>query len=332
MNARTQISDLFSREEIRQLTQSSNLKGFQAVGLTWTVIGLTFGTVAVLWPYLNGFGKVVTCLLALVILAGRQLTLGILTHDAAHRSLFKTPWLNDVLADWLCARPVWNNVHLYRPYHLLHHAKTSTADDPDLSLVAGLPTTPRSLMRKFARDIFGITGIKFVIGRILMDLGLMRWTVANDVQWLPQQGRSWWDYPLAFIKNSGAAMIVNAVLLAILWASSYPALYLLWVLAYITPFPLLLRIRSMAEHAGTESSLDVLKNTRTTQAGWIARALFAPIHVNYHIEHHLMASVPYFKLPVMHKMLRERGYVGKPPTYFEVFKLMASKNHGQPKS
>lgn len=325
MDSRTQVSSLFNREEIKQLTQASDLKGAQAVAFTWLVIALTFVMVAGLWPYLNGVGKVLICIVALIILAGRQLALGILTHDAAHRSLFKTAWLNDVLVDWLCARPVWNNLQYYRPYHLLHHAKTSTPADPDLSLVVGLPTTQPSLLRKFARDICGITGLKFMAGRILMDLGFIRWTVTNDIQWLPQQHRAWWSYPLALAKNGGPAFMTNAVLFCILWFAGHPMLYGLWVLAYLTPFPLFIRIRSMAEHAATETSNDVLRNTRTTHAGFIARALVAPIRVNYHIEHHLMASVPYFNLPIMHHMLRERGYVKQPPTYFDVFKIMAIK-------
>ena len=47
----------------------------------------------------------------------------------------------------------------------------------------------------------------------------------------------------------------------------------------------------MAEHAGMQTSNTALTNTRT-RAGWIARSFVAPIHVNYHMEHHLMASAP----------------------------------------
>jgi fatty acid desaturase len=326
MNSRTKVTDLFSREEIKMLTTKSDLMGAWAVGSTWAVIGLTFASVAWVWPQVGITGKLLVCILALIILGGRQLALGIITHDASHSTLFKTQWLNDHLVDWLCARPVWNKLHNYRPYHLRHHAKTSTPDDPDLSLVAGLPTTQRSLIRKFVRDISGITGIKFVAGRILMDLGVIEWTVTNEIKRIPQAGRTWWSYPLTFIKNSGPAMMTNAVIFALMWVSGHPWLYALWLLAYITPFPLFIRIRSMAEHAATEKTTDVLKNTRSTRAGYIARALVAPINVNFHIEHHLMASVPYFRLPLMHKMLLARGYVQKPPNYFDVFKIMSSKS------
>ena len=329
MNERISVTELFSRDEIKMLTARSDVRGMWAVASTWAVIGATFAGVGVLWQYLPWWGKLFVCVLALIILAGRQLALGIITHDASHGTLFKTKWMNDHLVDWLCARPVWNNLHNYRPYHLRHHAKTSTPDDPDLILVAGLPTTRASLLRKFARDISGITGIKFVIGRFMMDLGLMEWTVTNEVKRIPQAGRPWWDYPRTFVKNSGAALMTNGVLFSALWASGHPELYALWLLAYVTPFPLFIRIRSMAEHADRETTSDVLRNTRTTKAGFIARALVAPINVNFHIEHHLMASVPYFRLPLMHRMLRERGYVPEAPGYFEVLDQLSSKTTPQ---
>lgn len=326
MISRTKVTDLFSREEITMLTAKSDLMGTWAVGSTWAVIGLTFAGVVWAWPQVGITGQLLVCILALIVLGGRQLALGIITHDASHSTLFKTQWLNDYLVDWLCARPVWNKLHNYRPYHLRHHAKTSTPDDPDLSLVAGLPTTKGSLARKFLRDISGITGLKFVAGRILMDLGIIEWTVTNEVKRIPQAGRTWWSYPLSFVKNSGAAITTNAVLFGLMWVSGHPWLYALWLLAYITPFPLFIRIRSMAEHAATEKTTDVLKNTRSTRAGYIARALVAPINVNFHIEHHLMASVPYFRLPRMHKMLLARGYVQTPPSYFDVFRIMSTKS------
>jgi len=38
-----------------------------------------------------------------------------------------------------------------------------------------------------------------------------------------------------------------------------------------------------------------------------------------------MASVPYFKLPRMHRLLRDRGHVPVPPSYFEVIESLSSK-------
>ncbi|MCH7330301.1 fatty acid desaturase family protein [Acinetobacter modestus] len=325
MNTRTSISDLFTREEITELTTKSDLHGSWAVLSTWAVIGGTFAAVASTWEYLPVWGKLLMCIAALVILAGRQLALAIIMHDASHQSLFKTKWLNDIATDWLCARPIWNDLKKYRAHHLRHHSKTSTVEDPDLSLVEGFPTSKKSLMRKFFRDVSGITGLKFALGRVLMDVEKMEWTVSNDRRWISQEGRHWVDYPKAFLKNSGGAIATNTALFSILWAAGHPKLYALWILAYLTPFPLFLRVRSMAEHAGMPTSNSALTNTRSTKAGYIARALVAPIHVNFHKEHHLMATVPYFKLPKMHQMLLERGHVPEPPSYWQVLNELSDQ-------
>lgn len=325
MNSKVSVTELFSRDEIKELTTTSDLHGAWAVGSTWTVIVMTFGTVAYSWEYLPTWGKVLMCALALAILAGRQLAMAILMHDASHHSLFKTKWLNTHLTDWLCARPIWNDVSKYRPYHLKHHAKTSQPDDPDLGLVKNFPITQSSLFRKFFRDLNGQSGLKFLAGRVLMDLELLEWSVSNDPKPIPRGDRSNLELAKNLLKNSSGMLISNAAIFSALWASGHPKLYLLWPLAYITPFPLFIRIRAMAEHAGLETSHSALSNTRTTRAGWLARALVAPIHVNYHIEHHLMASVPHQKLGRMHQMLREREYVDAPPSYLDVIRSLLKK-------
>jgi fatty acid desaturase len=244
-------------------------------------------------------------------------------HDAAHGTLFNNKKLNDHLAQWLCAKPIWNDLYYYRPYHLQHHAKTASTEDPDLSLISGLPTDKAGLVRKFARDIFGLTGMKFLLGRVLMDLGILKWSVTNHIEKLPQQGRAWWDYPLTFIKNSYGMLLTNGLLLIVLAASGYGWLYALWVLAYVTPFPLFIRIRNMAEHACTQKTANIFANTRTTSAGWLARATVAPLRVNYHMEHHLMASTPYFRLPAMHQLLRHKQAVPVPPNYLDVMAIVS---------
>lgn len=325
MNSKVSVTELFSRDEIKELTMTSDLHGAWAVGSTWTIIVMTFGTVAYSWEYLPTWGKVLMCALALAILAGRQLALAILMHDASHHSLFKTKWLNTHLTDWLCARPIWNDVSKYRPYHLKHHAKTSQPDDPDLGLVKNFPITQSSLFRKFFRDLNGQSGLKFLAGRVLMDLELLEWSVSNDPKPIPRGDRSNLELAKNLLKNSSGMLISNAAIFSALWASGHPKLYLLWPLAYITPFPLFIRIRAMAEHAGLETSHSALSNTRTTRADWLARAFVAPIHVNYHIEHHLMASVPHQKLGRMHQMLREREYVDAPPSYLDVIRSLLKK-------
>ena len=77
-------------------------------------------------------------------------------------------------------------------------------------------------------------------------------------------------------------------------------------------------------HGCVTRSPDVLENTRTTRAGLLLRLTVAPNRVNYHVEHHLLAAVPFYRLPAMHRMLRERGLLAAPLGYSDVLRLASS--------
>jgi fatty acid desaturase len=89
-----------------------------------------------------------------------------------------------------------------------------------------------------------------------------------------------------------------------------------------------MRIRSIAEHAMIPDPTDEMKNTRTTTARWWERLLIAPNCVNFHLEHHLLPTVPHYNLRRMHRMLRARGALADAcvaPSYADVLRLAASK-------
>jgi fatty acid desaturase len=316
--ARRTPRELFSREEIARLTARSDLAGAWAVLSTWAVIAAAFAVLA-LFPHPLVF------LLVVIVLGGRQLTLAVLSHEAAHRTLFRTPWLNDVVGDWLCARLIWNDVPRYREHHLRHHGHTGTERDPDMSLVTPFPATRRSLLNKFLRDLTGVAGLRRMLGQFLMDIGVLKYTVAAEVERLPRNGRGVLDYTRAGARNMAGFVLSNLMLALVLAMAGGLWLYSAWAVAYLTTFSLFIRIRSIAEHACTERSPDMLRNTRTTRAGWLARMTVAPLSVNYHQEHHLMASVPCYRLPLMHRWLKEKAVVGEPPGYLEVLRLASSR-------
>lgn len=74
------------------------------------------------------------------------------------------------------------------------------------SLVAGFPVSKQSLTRKFLRDLTGITGLKFSLGRVLMDLDVMKWTVANDQIWLDRSDKNFVDYAKSIAKTVQALL------------------------------------------------------------------------------------------------------------------------------
>ena len=105
-------------------------------------------------------------------------------------------------------------------------------------------------------------------------------------------------------------LIVNAAILAALIAVGQGLLYLMWLAATVFIQPLVSRIRQIAEHAAVPNltSSDPRENTRTVLANPLVRLFICPHGVNYHIEHHLLASVPIYRLPKLHACLRKVGY------------------------
>ncbi len=320
MQPEPSIHDYLSKEEIRGLLSPSDARGWLSVATTW---GLIAGALALaIWrphPLTIGF--------ALIILGGRHLALAILMHEAAHRSLFRTRRLNDLVGTWLCAAPTWQDVKRYREHHLTHHAHTNSDADPDRALMAPFPTSRRSLARKFARDLLAITGIKRLIGLFLMDFGFLTYTVAGDPRPIPRAERNWRSQFLQGARNVFPVVVTNATLFAILYALGAPWAYGLWALSYLTTFSLFIRIRSIAEHACTDLTDNAFANTRTIQAGPIARLTVAPHHVNYHLEHHLLMTVPHYRLRRMHRLLFARGVYETSPfakNYLEVLRVATS--------
>ncbi len=315
---RVKVDELLSAEEIARLTQRSDWAGWWAVLSTWAVIAASFAVLA-------RWSNPLVFLAVVLVLGGRQLALAILMHEASHRTLFATRALNEGLADWLCGRPIWSDVERYRKHHLKHHAYTNTDDDTDNSLSVNFPTTRLSLARKLLRDAVGVTGLKRLFGIFMMDIGAMKYTVAADVVYLPRAGRSVMSYVRDGVRNMWRTALVNLIMFGVLYALGCGWVYIAWVVAYLTAFSVFIRIRSIAEHACTERSTDPFRNTRTTRAGWLARATVAPIHVNFHIEHHLMAAVPYFRLKRLHALLVERGHVSHGPGYLDVLRIATDR-------
>lgn len=308
-------NEVLSKDEIQSLLKISDLRGLSEVLITWGVIFGSFYLVS--WK-----SNILTIFIAIYLIGGRQLALAILMHDAAHFALFNHKKINDFIGQWFCAAPVWHSLPKYRVHHLAHHKYAGSEQDPDYSLVKGFPITRLSLIRKFARDLFGISGIKRIFAQLLMDFGYLKYTVAANVE-KDTEPRSLFSRFTYGLINFLPFLISNIALYFILSYLGLGSVYYLWPVAYLTTFSLFVRIRSIAEHACTDMDLHPVKSTRTTYANIFARLSVAPHHVNYHLEHHFLMTVPSYRFPEFHKILKERGVYQDghlAQGYFEVLK------------
>jgi len=302
---RVKAGDYFTPEELAPLTARSAWKGVALVAHCWGVI-LAAAAIGAVWP--------ITIPLMVMIIGTRQLGLAILMHEAAHGTLHPNQRLNDFLGHWLCAVPVGASLADYRPYHLNHHKFAQQPEDPDLVLSAPFPVTRASLKRKMIRDLTGQTFFKQRIAPLAQLF--LRERRPSDV--LTVTAKSFAPFALF---NLG-------LLLAAIASGWWWAFFALWLLPMATWFPLVTRLRNIAEHACTPDPADPLRHARTTRASWWERAFIAPYWVNYHCEHHMFMWLPCWSLPRAHRMLAQRGVTARmevQPNYLTVLRAAASK-------
>jgi fatty acid desaturase len=216
-------------------------------------------------------------------------------HETAHRSAFRTRWLNAVVGTVAGLLVFWPYRN-YRVYHWDHHRFTQdVARDPELYF-----PKPASL----PAYLFVLTGIPNAIRRIgdLLRLASGR----ADRPWMAVPERR----PLIIEARSYLAMYLAVAALSI--GAGSPIALVVWVIPWIVG-QAFLRPYLLAEHTGCAFTRDCLENTRTTLTVTLVR-LFA-WNMPYHAEHHAYPAVPFHALPRLHERVRgkiehlEPGYV-----------------------
>jgi fatty acid desaturase len=307
MPAATRVDprDFFTPEEWGPLTARSGWKGVALVAHAWGVVALA-AAAAVVWPVLIP--------LAVMIIGARQLGLAILMHEGAHGGLHPNAWINDVVGHWLCAVPIGASLTAYRPYHLKHHRFAQQPEDPDLVLSTPFPVTRASLRRKIVRDLTGQTYFKQRVAPFL------------------RRGRADEAMPEGAVVTARSVapfLAVNAGLLALaILGGAWWSYFVLWLLPMATWFPMVTRLRNIAEHAVVPDSSDPMRHARTTRANLLQRALIAPYWVNYHCEHHMFMYLPCWTLPAAHRLLTRKGVAARMEVqrgYWTVLKAASAK-------
>lgn len=294
-------SDVLSKQEREALLQRSDLRAWWLVLSTWLLI---FGLLLLV----GYFPSVLTVLLAWIVLPGRQLSLAVLMHEAGHGSLFRTKQLNDWVGQWLCALPTLGDLTSYARGHAAHHRLAGTNEDPDLANYRAYPISKSSLIRKWKRDLTGQTGLKLLVALA---------TGAGS-----QMSRETMGSKSLVVRQA----LVQALLAAVLIALGIGWTWFVWMGTFLTSYMWVVRLRQVGEHAVVPDlyDLDVRMNTRTVDAPFWQRFLFAPNNVNLHMEHHFMAGVPCYNLPRLRAMLRAKGHLDGVPMvtgYGQVLKL-----------
>src|SRR5256714_3746930 len=285
------------KELVRALTRRSAWRASAAILHDVAVIAAALAIALHFWP------DPLVILAAVLIIGTRQHALFVIAHDAAHYLLYERRSLNDLVGR-ACAAVQGLSMCTYRVIHRLHHNNLYGPLDPDTALHGGYPRGRMYLVRKLLKDLAGLTAWKtyaYFLG------GAPALNTATKVALRPLDDTS--PKLRAQARSDRNLVIVLHVAALIGFAmSGYLIQYLvLWVLPLVTVVQAILRLRAIAEHGATTDFSSPLTAARTnTSPAWLAWLIF-PHHVNYHIEHHLYASVPHYNLSALHAEMKRQG-------------------------
>jgi len=282
------------REVVQRLTRRSPWRATLSVLHDVLVLALAISLGLYFWP------NPLVLLFSVLVIGTRQHALFVIAHDAAHYLLYDNRLLNDVVGR-TCAMLQGLSMCTYRVIHRMHHNNLYGELDPDTALHGGYPRGRAYLVKKLLKDLSGLTAWKtyaYFLG------GAPALNTQTNVALRPLDDTS---AKLKAEARTDRNMVIafHLAVLAVMAWSGYLVQYLvLWVLPLVTVVQAILRLRAIAEHGATTDFTSPLTAARTNLApAWLEWLIF-PHQVNYHIEHHLYASVPHYNLPALHREMR----------------------------
>ena len=285
------------KELVQRLTRRSAWRASAAVLHDFAVIALAVTAALAYWP------NALVILLAILVIGTRQHALFVIAHDAAHYLLYERRWLNDAVGRG-CAMLQGLSMRTYRVIHRMHHNNLYGALDPDTALHGGYPRGKAYLAKKLLKDLSGLTAWKtyayFLGGAPALNTqtNVALRPLDDTSEKLRGEARS----------DRNAVIIFHLAVLGVFALAGYLVEYLvLWILPLVTVVQAILRLRAIAEHGATTDFSSPLTAARTNLApAWLEWLIF-PHQVNYHVEHHLYASVPHYRLRELHREMVARG-------------------------
>jgi len=213
-------------------------------------------------------------------------------HECGHGTAFRTDWMNNVVYE-VASFMVMRESVVWRWSHTRHHSDTIIVGrDPEIQVAR--PPDIKGLVLSIVN--FGVyknyypSLIRHALGRVS---GAER-TFIPETEFgkIYRNARIYLTIYVLTIISAIALQSWIPIFLVIL-----PNIFGTWLMI----------VHNTTQHAGlAENVLDHRLNCRTVYMNFISRFIYW--NMNYHLEHHMMASVPIYNLPKMHRLLRARGF------------------------
>jgi fatty acid desaturase len=279
---------------LRELTERRDSPGL-AQCLSFVLILMVLGSLCFwLWTLKLWILLVPACWLYSTFLFLASMAAGV--HELSHGTAFKSKWLNEAFYNLFCFL-TWNNPVHFRASHAYHHQDTlHRGIDLEVSQIpVAEKLNARNLFLWFTFDAPWCW---------LLVRTAFRHAFADDradyFGWKPLFDRD--DPRRKAMFRWARLMILGHLILTAVFA-----FFQLWILIYLVSLgsffaSWLGKFYGSLQHSGlSESVPDWRLSCHTVEFGPVNRFLYW--NMNYHIEHHMYAAVPFHNLPKLHALV-----------------------------
>ncbi len=286
-------STLLTPERVRELSTLRPAVAVIDVVLCWAII---VGA----WALAAWSGAWWMHLIAAVIVGTRYYGLFIIGHDGLHRRVLPSRAANDLFTDVAILGPIGAITRLNNKNHLSHHQNLGTDEDPDRFKHACFNKTERVELLAF---LTGLTSVFKAVYHVFILRGrpakgalppALATSASSASAPLPTAPRDGYTLRDLVILGGWQVLLIGGLTATFGWWG-YPVMWLMpvYVFTYLADL-----FRSFVEHSHPEAD-DKADEHRliTFESNVIERWFIAPMHMNYHVAHHLWVGIPYYNLP-----------------------------------
>ena len=308
---------------LKLLMERSDKKGFiQALGHLglWAMTGLMVHSS---WQRSN----VACCVIAMWFhgIVGSTFVYG--CHELGHGTVFATKWLNTLFL-WIFSVLFWWNPYDYAASHTYHHRYSQFQEGDRENLPPLVPALDKFTVLQLATcNVFSTPGNVFGKGGMISTILLTIKSALGGVASFPSAAQHEWlkavhaDQPEEFAKSMHASQLIVLFHTSIFGYAFMTNQWIVFLIVSLHQFfsNWLSYLVGSCQHMGLKSNVpDFRLNSRTIL---LPRGLeFLFWNMNFHIEHHMFANVPFYNLQALHNEVRL--YMPKPRTLFEAWREM----------
>lgn len=226
-------------------------------------------------------GNIWVYIIAVFVIGNRIQGLALLGHEGAHYLVSRNKVLNDFLSNIFTFYAYGFNIYPYRKMHINHHLYLGSQLDPELDekrktpTAWDLPMSKREMFKQFFHDLF--------FGAIKEEMSFITWLGK------PKNSMDFFIHTLWYIVVLGSIYYFAGPIVLV-------KVIFLWEISVTSTFWAMFRLRMYTEHMGTENAYRIAPS-------WWQKILFLPHGTWHHWEHHANFHVPFFRLPLLRKLM-----------------------------